>query len=136
MSKTWVLETETKGTGARVVPFEETLTRARAEPDLALVELGGTPPEPAAPPPREAARFKVIDVMSSELMVEGAGARETIEALEGVRSMLDVLVFAWAPEQRRWRLLTLDERRALWSFRGRAAPDPAPDAVRPRLRPR
>lgn len=122
MRKTWVLETETKGTGARVVPFEESLKRARRERDLELVKLGGSPPEPAPPAPRDTARFKVVDVMSSNILVEGTDARATIEALEGVRSMLDVLVFAWVPERRRWRLLTLDERRALWSFRGRAAP--------------
>jgi hypothetical protein len=117
MSKTWVLETETKGTGARVVPYDETV--AGPERELELVELGGPPRTPAPPAPPAPASFKVIDVMSSTVLAEDVGVRETIEALEGVRSMLDVLVFRWAPDSGRWRLLTLEERRALWDFRGR-----------------
>lgn len=119
MGKTWVLETETKGTGARVVPYEETVEGRRRERELELVELGGPPRTPAPPAPPAPASFKVIDVMSSSVLAEDVGIRETIEALEGVRSMLDVLVFRRGPDSRRWRLLTLEERRALWDFRGR-----------------
>ncbi|HEX9481660.1 MAG TPA: hypothetical protein VF927_06130 [Solirubrobacteraceae bacterium] len=119
MGKTWVLETETKGTGARVVPYEETVGGRRAERELELVELGGPPRTPAAPAPLAPTSFKVIDVLSSTVLAEDVGVRETIEALEGARSMLDVLVFRWAPDSGRWRLLTLEERRALWDFRGR-----------------
>jgi hypothetical protein len=119
MAKTWVLETETKGTGARVVPYDETVGDRGPEHELELVELGGAPRAPATPIPPATARFKVIDVMSSTVLAEGVGVRETIEALEGVRSMLDVLVLRWAPDSGRWRLLTLQERRALWEFRGR-----------------
>jgi hypothetical protein len=119
MAKTWVLETETKGTGARVVPYEEALEGRRRERELELVELGGRPRTPAPPAPPAPASFKVIDVMSSSVLAEDVGVRETIEALEGVRSMLDVLVFRRGPDSRRWRLLTLEERRALWDFRGR-----------------
>jgi hypothetical protein len=32
MAKTWVLDTDTKGTGANVVPFEKVLERAEPEP--------------------------------------------------------------------------------------------------------
>ena len=121
MSRKWVLETETKGTGARVVPYEQTLAPARRERDLELVELGGPGPKPATAAPPAPTVFKVVDVMSANVLAEEVPLRETIEALEGVRSMLDVLVFARAGDEERWRLVTLDERRALWGFRGRLA---------------
>jgi hypothetical protein len=119
MSKTWVLDTETKGTGANMVPIEKKLSRSGAERELALVELGGKPreaPPEAAPEP---ARYKVIDVLGSRVLAEDVGVREAVEALEGARSALDVSVYVWAPERNRWRLLTFEERRVLWGFRGR-----------------
>ena len=41
MGKTRVLDTETTGTGAHMVPLEETLARDGAARELSLVELGG-----------------------------------------------------------------------------------------------
>jgi hypothetical protein len=48
MAKTWVLDTETKGTGARMVPLEEVLEKP--EP-----KAPSTPParKPATPPPKQ-----------------------------------------------------------------------------------
>jgi hypothetical protein len=120
VAKTWVLDTETKGTGATVVPVEPAPARARRERDLALVELerAPSPPRPQAPPqPR---RFKVVDVMSSHVLAEWAETRETVRTLEGLRSVLDARIFRWDAEAERWRLLTLAESKALWAFRGRA----------------
>jgi hypothetical protein len=119
MAKTWVLDTETKGTGAHVVPYEKTLQRARIEQELALVELDRTPRprRPAAPP--EPLRFKVVNVLSSQVLADGAGAREAVQALERMRSALDARIYVWSTKKDRWRLLTLEERRVLWGFRGR-----------------
>ena len=119
MAKTWVLDTETKGTGAHVVPLEQTLRRAGRERELTLVELERTPTtsRPAAQP--EAMRFKVVDVMSSRVLAEDADARETVRVLEGLRSVLDVRIYLWAAERGRWRLLALEECKRLWAFRGR-----------------
>src|SRR5258708_2039230 len=119
MGKTWVLDTETKGTGAHVVPYEKTLQRARREPELALVELEGTPPAPRPAAPPEPLRFKVVSVMSSQVLAEGVSARETVQLLEGMRSVLDARIFVWIAKKDRWRLLTLDECKVLWGFRGR-----------------
>ncbi len=116
--KVWVLDTETKGTGAHVVPYEKTLKAAGREQDLALVAFNG-PSRPArapqAPPPLV---FKVVDVMGARVLAEGIGVRETVELLQRVRSALDVRVFVWVQDTGRWRLLTLEERKALWGFRG------------------
>jgi hypothetical protein len=118
VAKTWVLDTETKGTGAHVAPYEET-QNARLERDLALVRLGGAARAPRPPAPVEPLRFKVVSVMSSQVLAEDAGAREAVRVLEGLRSVIDTRIFVWAPERHRWRLLSLDESKALWSFRGR-----------------
>ena len=85
MGKTWVLSTETKGTGATKVPLESVTRRSpRGEP---LVVPPKPQPRPqAAPEPRPPRRFKVVDVMTRETMIEGAGAREAIDVLKGVRS--------------------------------------------------
>lgn len=118
MTKVWVLDTETKGTGAHVVPYEKTLRPARREEELALVDLGG-PARPAAEPqPPAPLLFKVVNIMSSQVLAEGVSAREAVRVLEGLRSVLDARVFQWVADTRRWRLLTLDEAKALWAFRG------------------
>jgi hypothetical protein len=119
MAKTWVLDTETKGTGAHVVPLEKALAKGGREPELNLVELRReASPEPEselqAPQPR---RFKVVDLMTRETLAEDADARATIELLSEVRSIVDVQIYVWDTEGENWRMLTLDERRALWEFR-------------------
>jgi len=119
MAKTWVLDTETKGTGAEMVPIEKTLSRERRQPELALVELGGPPREDPGPEPRPPQRFKVVDVMSAQTLAQDVGAREAVRALEGLRSVLDARIFIWSPEGGRWRLLPLQEAKRLWEFRGR-----------------
>ena len=119
MAKTWVLDTETKGTGAEVVPLEKKLVRPRREPDLALVELGGAPrPQPQAPAP-EPTLFKVVDVLSGGTLAEGVGVREAVRALEPLRSVLDARISVWSPQRGRWRLLSLEDVRSLWEYRGR-----------------
>jgi hypothetical protein len=119
MAKLWVLDTETKGTGAEVVPYEKILRKPGPKPALELVRLGGPPrpePEPEEPQPR---RFKVVNVMTSEVLAEGVEMREAIEALRPLRAVVDARVFVWSPERERWQLLGLDEVKALWSFRER-----------------
>jgi hypothetical protein len=122
VAKTWVLDTETKGTGAHIAP----LPRAREEPlserELALVLFKG-PPRPARPQePALPLRFKVVDVMSARVLAEGIGARATVDLLEGMRSVTDVRIFVWIEATGRWRLLTHAEQKALWGFRRRGTP--------------
>jgi hypothetical protein len=112
-SKLWVLDTETKGTGAHVVPYEKTIQTARREPELALVALHRPPRPRKAPEPPPPLQFKVVDVMSSQVLGERIGARETVRLLQRMSSVLDARVFQWVAKTGRWRLLTLDERKAL-----------------------
>jgi hypothetical protein len=119
MAKTWVLDTETKGTGAHVVPLEKALRGPSPQRDLATVRLE-RPPRPAGEPEQAAGplTFKVLDIRSGELLAEDIDARATVDLLEGVGSIVDVRIYVWMAKAARWRLLTLDEQRALWLFRG------------------
>lgn len=118
MAKTWILDTETKGTGAHMVPLEKALKRPSSEKELALIELERPPraTEPVEPlGPRE---FKIVDIRSSRVLAEGVDANAAVDVLEGVGSVVDVRIYVWMREAKRWRLLTLAEQKTLWGFRG------------------
>jgi hypothetical protein len=115
MGKVWVLDTETKGTGANMVPLDRVRKRPSA-PEPLFVPRKPQPRPAEEPRPRPPRRFKVVDVMTRQTLVEDAGARETVEALRGVRSNVDVNVYVWHGEDERWRLLTLPEQRAIWDL--------------------
>lgn len=121
MAKTWRLDTETKGTGAHVVPLEHAAQRSPENEELATVTLARPPRPLDEPQPLAPRTFKVLDVRSSQVLAEGADTRATLELLAGVGSMLDVRIYVWMQRTGRWRLLGLDEQRALWRFRDRAA---------------
>ena len=113
MAKTWVLHTETKGTGAQVVPLEKAAKKAASvEPEFVRRR-----PSPAAelqpPPARTPHSFKIVDVLTREVLAEGADTRTALGVLRDVRSLVDVTVYVWQEERERWRLLTLGEQRAL-----------------------
>jgi hypothetical protein len=121
MGKVWILDTDTKGTGAQMVPLDKVEKKAETKLRVATVRL--TPsPESGAPEPEEAPtprRFKVVDVMSERVLAEGADARGTLDALAGVRSVVDVSIYEWQEQAAKWRALTLSERRAFLALRDR-----------------
>jgi hypothetical protein len=117
MGKVWVLNTETKGTGANMVPLERVLSKPppAVEPVLVPRKRPATAPEPSVPA-AETHEFRVVDLMTRQELADGASVRDTVEALRGVGSVVDVMIYVWQPERRRWRMLTLEERRALWAL--------------------
>jgi hypothetical protein len=117
MGRRWVLDTETKGTGAQMVPLEQVL--AKPKPPAKPLVAPGTRrrPAPAEPAPRAARRFRIVDVMTREMLADDVGGREALAALAAVASPVDVHVYVWAPKAERWRLLTLAEKRAVWERR-------------------
>jgi hypothetical protein len=125
MAKIWILDTETKGTGANMVPLDTVLRKPEpaGENTLRVPRRKGADDarEPEPPKPPEPHRFRIIDVMTRQVLVDDADARATVAALEDVRSVVDVLVDVWDPEARQWRRLTLGEQKTLWGFRGAAA---------------
>jgi hypothetical protein len=115
MSKTWVLHTETKGTGAQMVPLERTAKGSSAtEPVFVRRPRGAEQPAPAPPEPKVPHRFKIVDVMTRRTLVEDAVTRDAVDALKAVRSLVDVNVYVWREDH--WRLLTLPEQRAMWDL--------------------
>jgi hypothetical protein len=126
MGKTWVLDTETKGTGAHVVPLESTLRRANEQHDLATVTLKRPPGRAPEPPPEPGPlRFMVVDVLGARELARDIGVREAVGLLEHMSSALDARIYVWMGSSARWRLLTLDEHRLMWQFRGQTGSEPS-----------
>lgn len=121
MAKIWVLDTETKGTGANMVPLEKVESNAPAT--ARPLKRPGPRPRPAerTPEPTPPREFRIVDVMTREVLAEGVGARAVVERLEAVRSVVDVNVYVWEPTRGDWRLLGLGEQQALWAHRRPAA---------------
>ena len=118
MARVWVLDTETKGTGAEMVPLDKVLREPEPLADRpAMVRRGR---RPAARPPVETRRpwrFKVVDVMTREVLAEDVDARATVELLGHVRSIVDVMISVWDPRDDEWRLVSQRDRHALWERR-------------------
>ena len=117
MAKVWVLDTETKGTGANMVPLEKVLRKSSPPPaQLVVAPRRRAQPEPE-PEPKQPHVFRVVDLMTRQPLIEDASVRETVDALKGVRSMVDVNLYVWEPLREDWRLLTLGEKRTIWDLR-------------------
>jgi hypothetical protein len=118
--KVWVLDTETKGTGATMVPLERVLRKRGGESVPGFALPPPRPPSPRPPEPRTPREFKVIDILTRRVLGEDLDARGAVGVLEDVRSIVDVNVYVWEPGTERWRMLTFGETRALWEYRGRS----------------
>jgi hypothetical protein len=116
----WVLDTETKGTGANMVPLDRVLRKPGSPDSVPGFVFRKLERRTEEPEPREPYRFKIVDLLTRRTLAEDVDAREAVQALEGVRSIVDVSMFVWESEADRWRLLTFDEGRLLWGYRGRA----------------
>jgi hypothetical protein len=120
MGKKWVLDTETKGTGAQMLPLDKVLREPAGKPARRPVPPPRPTPDPVPQPPAPR-RFKVVDVMTREVLAEGAGTRATVALLEEVRSIVDVAMYVWSDRTGRWQLLSFPESKMLWNLRGRRA---------------
>ena len=100
-----------------MVPLEKVLDGPGSTRALVLAPTKRRPSEPPEPSPPW--RFKVVDVMTRSVLAEDADARATVDLLKGIRSIVDVSVYAWDATAARWRALTLGERQTLWGFRDR-----------------
>jgi hypothetical protein len=124
MAKTWVLDTETKGTGAEMVPLEKLQQRRRSAQEGARAaerrrwRFRKREPEPPAERPRQPRSFKVVDVMTREVLAEDIPVRRVLELLGESRSVVDSIVYVWDREHDDWRPLTMREQKLLWDQRG------------------
>ena len=119
--KVWVLDTETKGTGAQMVPLDKVLRKPTSGEPL-YVPPKREPRRPKEPEPRRPRSFKIVDVTTGEVLGEHLNTRAAIAALEAVGIVVDVRIYVWDHSRDRWVLLTLGEQKALWEFRGRREP--------------
>lgn len=117
MAKKWVLDTEAKGTGAQMLPLEKVLREPAGKPARRPVPQR-EPNVAPAPGPAQPRRFKVVDVMTREVLAEGAGTRATVDLLADVRSIVDVAIYVWSDRLEEWQLLSFAESKMLWNLRG------------------
>jgi hypothetical protein len=114
-----VLDTETKGTGAQMVPLEQVLKDPSSPGAPLFVPPKRAPRAEPAPEPKAPRRFKVVDVMTRGVLAEDAEGPALMDALAGVRSVVDVHISVWDPDDERWRLLSFGEQKAIWALRDR-----------------
>src|SRR3954470_9436513 len=114
MAREWILDSDTKGTGAEMVPLDKAEEKRTAPGRGVIVapERRERPPKPARP--RGPRRFKVVDVMTRQALGEDLDARAAVDLLKGVRSFVDVSVYVWEDEAGAWQQLTQREQRMLW----------------------
>jgi hypothetical protein len=124
MGKVWVLDTGTKGTGAEMVPLEKVLKKPASKGSRIFARPKRAPSPAEAYEPPQPPKFKVVDVMTRQVLAEDAGVRATVDLLEEVRSVVDVRIYIWEPRSERWRLLSHRDQKLLWGFRGQAEPEP------------
>ena len=98
-----------------MVPLERTAERPSA-PEPLHVPRKPRPREPEPPAPRAPRRFRIVDLMTRETLLDDAGATEAVAVLKDVRSTVDVTVSVWDDGRSRWRPLTLAEQRTLFEF--------------------
>jgi hypothetical protein len=116
MGKAWVLDTETKGTGAHMVPLESVTKRPATREQVFVLREPVALREPDEPKPRPPRTFKIVDLMTRETLAEDVSTPQAVELMQGVRSVVDVNVYVWDDERSDWRLLTQSEKRALWDL--------------------
>jgi hypothetical protein len=112
--KTWVLDTGTKGTGAEMVPLEKVMKEPGAGPVPAVASKRPRRSTTASPEPTPARRFKLVDVMTREVLAEDVDTRSALAVLARFSAVVDVRVYVWQPKAQKWRLLSIPEQQAMW----------------------
>jgi hypothetical protein len=57
--------------------------------------------------------------MTRQVLADDVDARRALEVLEGVRSLVDVNIYAWDQATDGWARLTFPDAKALWELRQR-----------------
>jgi hypothetical protein len=125
LAKVWVLDTSTKGTGAEMVPLEKREDAGAQGRSALVLENRDKPAPQKAPEPRGPRKFRVVDVMTRQVLAEDAPVRATVDLLEGVRSIVDVSIYVWEEKVKAWQQVSEREKHMLWGFRGRRPPESA-----------
>jgi hypothetical protein len=121
MGTTWILHTETKGTGAQMVPLNKATQRSRDPERVFVRDRAGRARQPESPKPRARREFRIVDVMTRRELASGVPVGEALAVLRGVRSVVDVWVYVWEQDRVRWRQLTFEEQHRLMDLAVRQA---------------
>jgi hypothetical protein len=120
MGKTWLLDTETKGTGAQMVPLDKALERKRGAPKgerFSVIKREREEPRDETTTGDEAPitprRFRVLNVITRRVVADDVEARELVELLAEARSVADVQVYVREDSAGEWRPLSLREQIAM-----------------------
>jgi hypothetical protein len=119
VGKVWVLDTETKGTGAEMRPLPKQRPPSGGGARMVLTQRPKKRP-PRMTEPTGPRSFKVVDVMTKEVIAEDSDAQATVAALRTIRSVVDIDIFVWEQKLLRWRQLSFGEKRVLWDRRTNA----------------
>ncbi len=109
-----MLDTETKGTGAEMVPLEKVERKPEKKPRRARPKPRKRAPQPHPPPGPP--RFKLVDAMTKRVLAEDVDTQEAVHVLEDARSVVDVAMYA--REGARWKKLAYADKKKLWALRG------------------
>jgi hypothetical protein len=113
MGTTWVLHTETKGTGAQMVPLKSIEKRSSTTAPVLVRRKSARPSKQHVSEPKAPRRFRIVDLMTRQTLVDDASTQEAVNALKDVRSAVDVNVYVWQEARERWRLLPFADKRAM-----------------------
>jgi hypothetical protein len=121
MGTTWILHTETKGTGAQMVPLNKATQRSRDPERVFVRDKAGRARQPESPKLRARREFRIVDVMTRRELASSVPVGEALAVLRGVRSVVDVWVYVWEQDRVRWRQLTFEEQHRLMDLAVRQA---------------
>ena len=114
MAKKWVLRTETKGTGAHMAPLEDVLEKPGSRKGITSYARKRRKRQATETPEPKAPRFKIVDVLTQQVLAEGASTTEAVDLLKGVRSIVDVRMYIWDDRAGKWRLISSALEKDLW----------------------
>ena len=119
--KVWVLDTGTKGTGAEMVPLEKVLKEPGAGPQPAVASRRRRLRIPE-PEPTPARRFKLVDVMTREVLAEDVDARGRSRRSHGFRPSSTCAYMYGSRRPSGGGCMTVAEQKAMWELRGPDSP--------------
>lgn len=82
MAKKWVLDTDTKGTGARVVPLEDTLKKPEADAPAHKPLPKRAPKKAAAPQPKKQVERRSTPLPAGHVRKKSNGEIGRVKALD------------------------------------------------------
>ena len=99
-----------------MVPLEKVLKEPGSGPVPAVASKRQRRRPPAAPEPAPARRFKLVDVMTREVLAEDVDTRRALAELARFSTAVDVRVYVWQSKAGKWRLLSIAEQQAMWNL--------------------